>query len=130
MLNLNQSLSPETCEENCGHRTVAEAVRMLESTRFVRERAAGMMRALGEPGRLAVVELLMGGRLCVTEMAGALGAGISTVSERLKVLRTEGVITSCREGKHIYYSLADNHMSRLVSNLFDHAAESDDRRSR
>jgi len=45
------------------------------------------------------------------------------VSQRLKVLRSEDVIVSRRAGKHIFYALADKHVTDLVRNALKHASE-------
>ncbi len=61
--------------------------------------------------------------MCVTELADALGENVSTVSQRLKLLRSERIAKSHRDGKHIYYALADQHIAELVMNGFEHASE-------
>jgi DNA-binding transcriptional ArsR family regulator len=86
------------------------------------DRAAGLFRAMGDSERLRLLELLSQGERCVTELAGAVDAGLSTVSQRLKVLRAEQLISRRRRGKHIYYSLADEHITGLVQNALEHAA--------
>lgn len=92
-------------------------------------RAADIFRALGDPGRLRILALLVQQDRCVTELADALGEKISTVSQRLKLLRSERLTRSRRAGKHIYYSLADKHIVDLIANAFDHAMESTGRSS-
>ena len=84
------------------------------------DRAASLFRALGDSERLRLLELLTQQERCVSELAGAMDAGLSTVSQRLKVLRAEQLITRRREGKHIYYSLADEHIAGLVRNALEH----------
>jgi ArsR family transcriptional regulator, lead/cadmium/zinc/bismuth-responsive transcriptional repressor len=86
-------------------------------------RAAGMLRAAGEPSRLRVLELLTGGELCVSEVAQLTGESLPAVSQRLKVLRQEGLATSRREGKHVLYSLADQHVIDLILTVLEHAQE-------
>ncbi|REK17400.1 MAG: ArsR family transcriptional regulator [Planctomycetota bacterium] len=88
-------------------------------------RAAGIFRALGDPGRLQVLALLSRKEMCVTEIALSLEERISTVSQRLKLLKSERLVQRRREGQHLYYSLTDKHVSRLVSNAIDHAQEVD-----
>lgn len=90
------------------------------------DRAAGLFRAMGDSERLRLLELLSQGERCVSELAGAVDAGLSTVSQRLKVLRAEQLISRRRKGKHIYYSLADDHITGLVRNALEHAAHKAD----
>lgn len=87
------------------------------------ERAAGLFRAAGDVSRLKLLERLSDGEWCVTELAEAAGTGLSTVSQQLRLLRAERIVRRRRDGKHIYYSLADRHMSELVRSALEHAAE-------
>jgi ArsR family transcriptional regulator, lead/cadmium/zinc/bismuth-responsive transcriptional repressor len=89
------------------------------------DRAASLFRALGDSERLRLLEMLAQNERCVSELAGAVDAGLSTVSQRLKVLRAERLITRRRVGKHIYYSLADEHIKGLVRNALEHVSHKD-----
>jgi ArsR family transcriptional regulator, lead/cadmium/zinc/bismuth-responsive transcriptional repressor len=87
------------------------------------ERAARFFRALGEPSRLRLLVFLTRGEACVSEVAAAEGDEISTVSQRLRVLRSEGLVSRRRQGKHIVYRLADQHVVDMIFNALEHAAE-------
>jgi ArsR family transcriptional regulator len=87
------------------------------------ERTSAMFSALGDPSRLRLMELLFDGRHCVSELAEETGEAMSTISQRLKVLHQAGLISRQREGRHIYYGLADQHIIELLSNAFEHAGE-------
>jgi ArsR family transcriptional regulator, lead/cadmium/zinc/bismuth-responsive transcriptional repressor len=87
------------------------------------ERAAGIFRAMGDGPRLRLLTLLGQGEACVTEMATAEGEDLSTISQRLRVLRNEGLVSRRRNGKHILYGLADQHVVDLLFNALAHASE-------
>ncbi|QEF99261.1 hypothetical protein Mal15_33230 [Stieleria maiorica] len=87
------------------------------------ERAAAIFRALGDPQRLRLLIMLEARSCCVSELARALDEPLPAISQRLRVLKSERVVRSRREGKHVYYSLADGHISRLVTNGVMHAME-------
>jgi len=89
----------------------------------VLERAAAILRAAGEPGRLRLLELLAAGERCVTELAELSSDSLPTVSARLRVLRAERLLSRRREGKHQFYALADRHVSELVQGVLEHASE-------
>jgi ArsR family transcriptional regulator, lead/cadmium/zinc/bismuth-responsive transcriptional repressor len=110
----------ETYETQCEHepRAAGDAY----SDQAV-ARAAGMLRAAGEPSRLRLLELLTGGELCVSEIAGVTEESLPTISQRLKVLRQEGLVSSRREGKHVMYTLADQHVIDLILAVLAHAQE-------
>jgi DNA-binding transcriptional ArsR family regulator len=85
--------------------------------------AAGIFRALGDPARMQLLTLLARQELCVSEIASALQDSLPAVSQRLKLLRSERIVTQRREGKHIYYALADQHIAELIANGIAHASE-------
>lgn len=87
------------------------------------ERAAAIFRALGDPQRLRLLLILEAGQCCVSEIATALDEPLPAISQRLRVLKSERVVRSRRDGKHVFYALADEHISRLVTNGVMHAME-------
>jgi len=89
------------------------------------ERAAAIFRAAGDLSRLKLLYRLCDGEWCVTELAEAAGVGLSTVSQQLRLLRAERIVARRRAGKHIFYSLADAHVSDLIQSAIEHAAEGD-----
>jgi ArsR family transcriptional regulator len=70
-----------------------------------------------------MMELLFDGRHCVSELAEETGNSMSTVSQRLKILCQAGLVNRERDGKHIYYALADEHVFELLENAFEHTIE-------
>src|SRR6266851_1792143 len=89
------------------------------------ERAALILRAMGDAARLRILDLLKQQELCVTEIVAAVGEKFTTVSQRLKLLHSEGLVIRRRDGNHIYYALADRHVVDLILNALAHAKELD-----
>lgn len=87
------------------------------------ERAAGIFRAIGDTPRLRLLALLAQGGACVTELAEAEKENISTISQRLKILHHENLVRRTRNGKHIHYALADQHVVELLFNAMAHVTE-------
>ena len=87
------------------------------------QRAAAIFRALGDPQRLRILVMLEGSERCVSEMSDVLGDSMPAISQRLRLLRAERIVRTRRDGKHVYYALADEHISRLVTNALMHALE-------
>jgi ArsR family transcriptional regulator, lead/cadmium/zinc/bismuth-responsive transcriptional repressor len=87
------------------------------------EVAARLFRAIADAPRLRLLALLGQGEACVTELAQAERENISTISQRLRVLRSEQLVVRKRRGKHINYRLADQHVMDLVFNALAHASE-------
>lgn len=80
-----------------------------------------MLRAGGDPERLRILELLLSGEHQVSEIAAQTEAGMSTVSQRLRVLLGEELVKRRRDGRDMYYRLADSHVETLIRNVLDHA---------
>lgn len=87
------------------------------------ERAAELFRLLGDPTRVRLLQTLAGtDELCVHELAAAVGAGETRVSQALRLLRTAGVVRNRRAGRHVYYRLDDEHVRTLLEVTHDHLA--------
>ncbi|MBY0461109.1 MAG: metalloregulator ArsR/SmtB family transcription factor, partial [Gemmataceae bacterium] len=87
------------------------------------ERAAQLFRAMADAPRLRILDLLKNRELCVTEIVAAVGEKFSTVSQRIRILRQEGLIVRRRDGNHLYYALSDRHVADLILNALAHANE-------
>jgi ArsR family transcriptional regulator, lead/cadmium/zinc/bismuth-responsive transcriptional repressor len=87
------------------------------------ERAAQILRAMGDASRLRILDLLKNRELCVTEIVAALGEKFTTISQRLRLLRSERLVVRRRDGNHIYYALSDRHVVDLILNALAHADE-------
>ncbi len=85
------------------------------------ERAAGMMRAGGDPERLRILELLLSGEHQVSDIADATQAEMSTTSQRLRVLLNENLVARRRDGRDMFYRLTDAHVEALIRNVLEHA---------
>lgn len=70
------------------------------------EQAAQILKTMGHPLRLLIVDLLDKGELSVSELAARLGAKQSTTSQHLNQMKRQGILASRREGNTIYYSVA------------------------
>lgn len=86
-------------------------------------RAVRLLRAVGDEARLRLLAHLAEGPRCVTELALAEGDSLSTISQRLRVLRAEHLLVRRRDGRHISYALADDHVLEIVRSALDHARE-------
>lgn len=70
------------------------------------ERHASFLKALANPRRLEIIHLLRDQELCVSDIYDMLDLPQANISQHLQVLRDEGVVTTRRDGKHVYYQLA------------------------
>jgi len=79
------------------------------------EMAAGKLRAISHPLRIAILELLAQGRpLSVTEIYKTLKIEQATASHHLNILKNKNVLVSKRDGKKIFYSLRSNTLMEII----------------
>jgi ArsR family transcriptional regulator len=89
------------------------------------EPAAGLLKALSHEGRLMILCHLAGGEKSVTDLEELLGQRQAAVSQQLARLRLEGLVSTRRNGKAIYYSIQDRRVLEvllLLPGLFGRAA--------
>ena len=84
---------------------------------------ADLFKAYGDVTRLRIMFRLSDGACYVTDLADDLGMTQSAISHQLKLLRQAGLVGAKRDGRNIIYSLADEHVSTIISQGWDHINE-------
>ncbi|KIC43813.1 MAG: ArsR/SmtB family transcription factor [Ruegeria sp.] len=82
-------------------------------------RASNFLKAISHEGRLMILCHLVSGEKSVTELEELLSARQAAVSQQLSRLRLEGLVTPRREGKAIYYRLADDRPRRMLEVVYE-----------
>ncbi|QGY00457.1 ArsR family transcriptional regulator [Roseovarius faecimaris] len=100
---------------------ITEDISDAEMDRMMRNAcdASAFLKAISHEGRLMILCHLATGEKSVTELEELLSARQAAVSQQLSRLRTEGLVTPRREGKAIYYSLADQRAVRILDVVYD-----------
>ncbi len=80
--------------------------------------AVAALKLLANEERLLLLCQLSQGEQCVSDLELALGIRQPTLSQQLGVLRNEGVVTTRREGKNIFYSVADPAVLQILALLY------------
>jgi ArsR family transcriptional regulator len=80
-------------------------------------------KLVGDTTRLAIIHALSPGELCVGDLGAALGMSESATSHQLAQLRRARVVKARRDGRSIFYALADDHVRQLVDAARVHLAE-------
>lgn len=116
-----KDIAAEACQ-HAGHQHSGSGCRPVPDPEAL-ERASRFFRAMGDTPRLRILHYLAAGECCVTELVEDLHEKFSTISQRLRILRTENLISRRRVGLHVYYALADRHVAELLANALAHAGE-------
>jgi len=91
----------------------------LEAMQTSAARACGLLKVLGNPDRLLLLCQLTQGEYCVSELETLLNIQQPTLSQQLGVLREEELVSTRREGKQIYYSMASKEALAVMTVLHE-----------
>ncbi|MFT3814690.1 MAG: metalloregulator ArsR/SmtB family transcription factor [Acidovorax sp.] len=89
-----------------------------EALRSAAGQAVAALKVLANEDRLLLLCQLAQGEMCVSDLEQALGIRQPTLSQQLGVLRGEAVVQTRREGKSIYYSVADPALLEILGLLY------------
>ncbi len=84
---------------------------------------AELFKVFGDTTRVKILYALFEAELCVGDMAQLLGLTQTAVSHQLRVLKNSKLVRFRREGKIIFYSLADEHVRRIIDQGMEHVCE-------
>ncbi len=87
-------------------------------------RLADLFKALCDPTRLRIVIALKHSELCVHDLAYLIDSSESNTSHQLRILRGEKIVKYRKEGKRTFYSIADDHIARVIEDIQEHLQES------
>ena len=84
---------------------------------------AELFKIFGDTTRIKIMYALHEDEMCVCAISELLGMTQSAVSHQLKTLKTANLVKSRRDGKTIYYSIADDHVRTIIALGFEHITE-------
>lgn len=122
---MNKDISPVAPVCECHHQhsgVVNEALKKMPCDEELL--ALGeLYKVFGEVSRLKILYLLYERELCVCDIAEGTGSSVSAVSHQLKILKNARLVKFRKEGKNCLYSLADSHISGILSLGTEHIEE-------
>lgn len=84
---------------------------------------AELFKVFSDPTRIRILYALSSGELCVCDIASVLDMSQSAISHQLRVLKQTHLVKFRREGKTVYYSLADSHVETILNQGLEHVQE-------
>ncbi len=111
------------CEETEVHEGAVEQVRSQLPQDEVLYDLAELFKIFGDSTRVKILYALLEEELCVCDIAKLMDVSQSAVSHQLRVLKGSKLVKFRREGKTLYYSLADEHVFRILSQGMEHILE-------
>ena len=113
----------ECCSEECVHEDLLKIVNdtMPEETELYD--LAELFKVFGDSTRIRILFVLFEAEVCVCDIAEALHMTQSAISHQLRILKQNKLVNSRREGKSIFYSLADGHVRTIIAQGREHIEE-------
>jgi DNA-binding transcriptional ArsR family regulator len=115
--------TPVDCSSYIVHQDRVEAARASAVSPEILGELGELFKVFSDSTRLRILGALACGELCVCDIGAVLGMSQSAVRHQLAVLRASRLVSYRRDGKTVYYSLADDHIGSLLKVGLDHASE-------
>ena len=122
MIDMDLNPSP-CCQEDIVHEDVIAAVRAQLPPEELLYDLAELFKIFGDSTRVKILYALLQNELCVCDIAKLINVSQSAVSHQLRVLKASKLVKFRREGKIVFYSLADDHVMRILSQGMEHIEE-------
>ena len=84
---------------------------------------AELFKIFGDSTRIKILYVLFESEMCVCDIAQLLNMTQSAISHQLRILKQSQLVKSRRDGKSVFYSLADDHVYRIINQGFEHIKE-------
>ena len=119
----DELLEPERCEFIHVHEDVVEQVKGNMPDDETLYDLADLFRIFADSTRIKILYVLFESEMCVCDIAQLLGMTQSAISHQLRALKQSQLVKYRREGKTVFYSLADSHVRTILDQGMEHVGE-------
>jgi len=119
----NEKLDDGVCDILCVHHELIDKYANQLITLDRANSLSELFKTLGDPTRIRIMDALTKAECCVCDLAELLGLSQSATSHQLRVLRNSDLVKYRRDGKMVYYSMHDAHVSELYRQGLEHIDE-------
>lgn len=113
----------DVCEQCEVHGNLVDKVKSLLPEEEALYDLAQLFKIFGDNTRIKILYALLESELCVCDLEEVVGISQSAVSHQLRTLKASKLVKFRREGKTVYYSLADEHVFRILNQGMEHVCE-------
>ena len=113
----------ETCEVSVIHEDVLARVKAKMPDEEPVYEVSELFKVFGDSTRVKILYALLESELCLCDIAKLMEVTQSAVSHQLRVLKNSKLVKFRREGKTVYYSLADDHVIHILAQGMEHILE-------
>lgn len=118
-----ENMEVECCESVHIHDGVIEQVKRGMPKQEDLKELADFFKVFGDGTRIRILYALLSSEMCVCDLAELLEMSQSAISHQLRVLKQMKLVKNRRDGKTVYYSLADGHIQTIMSQGMEHIKE-------
>lgn len=111
------------CEITQVHQGAVDQVRQVLPPDEVLSDLADLFKIFGDSTRIKILYALLRSELCVCDIADLLGLTQSAISHQLRALKNARLVKARREGKTVFYALADDHVKTIIDQGLEHVLE-------
>ena len=113
----------DCCDDFHTHDEIISHVRQEMSDEDTLYDLAELFRIFGDSTRIRILYVLFEAEMCVCDIAEVLGMTQSAISHQLRARKNARLVKGRREGKTVFYALADDHVKTIIHQGLDHIAE-------
>lgn len=117
------SSSYECCDFICAHEDIINKVRDKMPGEDTLYDLTELFRVFGDSTRIRILYVLFESEMCVCDIAALLGLTQSAISHQLRALKNAHLVKSRRDGKTVFYALADDHVKTIIDQGLEHILE-------
>ena len=118
-----KKIEAECCDVTYVHDDIVRQIRTKMPAEELLKELADFYKVFGDSTRIKILCVLLKAEVCVCDLAEILGMTQSAISHQLRVLKQMKLVKNRREGKTVYYSLADGHIQDIISQGMEHITE-------
>lgn len=111
------------CDCNRVHQDIVDQVNETMPDEEILYDLAELFKIFGDSTRIKILYVLFESEMCVCDIANLLGMSQSAISHQLRALKQSKLVKYRREGKTVFYALADGHVRTILDQGMEHVAE-------
>ena len=108
------------CDCNVVHKELVDLAISQMPDDTVIDGISSFYKIMGDPTRCRIISALLEREMCVCDLANVLSMSKSSISHQLSKMKESGILKSRKEGKVVYYSLDDDHVSEIFETTIKH----------
>ncbi len=120
---MNDHITVDCCEETETHQDILRQVEQSLPDEDTLYDLTELFRIFGDSTRVRILYALFASEMCVCDIAALLGMTQSAISHQLRALKNVRLVKSRREGKTVFYALADDHVKTIINQGLEHVQE-------